>query len=224
MISNSEIVKKTKPVLEGFTTYLQVFFCLLIASFIAGVPSSIYEAASGNPLFLEYNYGEPFFKFSSESVLMSSIVLLLVFYLSASIQVGISLFCLDIYNGKGISFSTLFGSFNTLKPLAITILLTIIIAVGFMLLIIPGIILGLMYSQVYYILAEESNISVLEAFKKSEKMMKGKKWQLFTLTLRAMLYFILSVFTLFIWWIWLLPRYSVAFAGFYEELKKDFNN
>jgi len=44
------------------------------------------------------------------------------------------------------------------------------------------------------------------------------------LTLRAILYFILGVFTLFIWWIWLVPRYSVAFAGFYEELKKDFNN
>ena len=100
---------------------------------------------------------------------------MLVFYLSASIQVGISLFCLDIYNGKGINFSTLFGSFSTLKPLAITILLTLIIGVGFILLIIPGIILGLMYSQAYYILAEEPNIAVLEALKKSEKMMKGKK-------------------------------------------------
>lgn len=223
MTSNSDIIKKTKPAFEGFTTYLQVFFCLLIASFIAGAPSSIYEAVSGNPLFLELNYGEPL-AFSNESVLISSIVLLLVFYLSASIQVGISLFCLDIYNGKGINFSTLFGSFNTLKPLAITILLTLIIGVGFILLIIPGIILGLMYSQVYYILAENPDIGVFEAFKKSEKMMKGKKEQLFMLTLRAILYFILGVFTLFIWWIWLVPRYSVAFAGFYEELKKDFNN
>ena len=223
MTSNSDIIKKTRPVLEGFTTYLQVFFCLIIASFIAGAPSSIYESASGNPLFFELNYGEPL-AFSGESVLISSIVLLLVFYLSASIQVGISLFCLDIYNGKGINFSTLFGSFSTLKPLAITILLTLIIGVGFILLIIPGIILGLMYSQAYYILAEEPNIAVLEALKKSEKMMKGKKIQLFTLTLRAMLYFILGVFTLFIWWIWLVPRYSIAFAGFYEELKKDFNN
>ena len=223
MTSNSDIIKKTKPAFEGFTTYLQVFFCLLIASFIAGAPSSIYEAVSGNPLFLELNYGEPL-AFSNESVLISSIVLLLVFYLSASIQVGISLFCLDIYNGKGINFSTLFGSFNTLKPLAITILFTLIIGVGFILLIIPGVILGLRYSQVYYILAENPDIGVLEAFKKSEKMMKGKKGQLFMLTLRAILYFFLGIFTLFIWWIWLFPRYNVAFAGFYEELKKDPNN
>ena len=80
MTSNSDIIKKTMPVLDGFTTYLQVFFCLLIASFIAGAPSSIYEAVSGNPLFLEFNYGEPI-AFSSESILISSIVLLLVFYL-----------------------------------------------------------------------------------------------------------------------------------------------
>ena len=130
----------------------------------------------------------------------------------------------DIPAIKGVNFSTLFGSFNTFKPLAVTILLTLIIGVGFILLIIPGIILSLMYSQVYYILAENPDIGVLEAFKKSEKMMKGKKEQLFMLTLRAILYMILGVFTLFIWWIWLLPRYNVAFAGFYEELKKDFNN
>ena len=155
---------------------------------------------------------------------MSSIVTILILYLSASIQVGMSLFCLDIYNAKGITFSTLFSSFNTLKPFAVTIILTLIITVGFVLLIIPGIVLALMYSQVYYILAENPDIGVSEVFKKSEKMMKGKKWQLLMLMLRAILYFFLSVFTLFIWLIWLLPRYNVAFAGFYEELKKDFNN
>ena len=42
--------------------------------------------------------------------------------------------------------------------------------------------------------------------------------------LEAFLYFIAGVFTLFIWWVWLLPRYSVAYAGFYEELKKEFKS
>ena len=223
MISNSEIVENTKPILKDFTTYLQVFFCLLIASFLVQAPSSIYEVATGNPLFLKFNYGEPI-PFSGENILMSSIVTILILYLSASIQVGMSLFCLDIYNAKGITFSTLFSSFNTLKPFAVTIILTLIITVGFVLLIIPGIFLALMYSQVYYILAENPDLGVSEVLKKSEKMMKGKKWQLLMLMLRAILYFFLSVFTLFIWLIWLLPRYNVAFAGFYEELKKDFNN
>jgi hypothetical protein len=43
------------------------------------------------------------------------------------------------------------------------------------------------------------------------------------LNLEAALYFFASIFTLFIWLAWLLPRYSVAMAGFYEELKKENN-
>jgi len=39
--------------------------------------------------------------------------------------------------------------------------------------------------------------------------------------LETFLYFIAGVFTLFVWWIWLLPKYSIAFAGFYKELKKE---
>jgi hypothetical protein len=52
-------------------------------------------------------------------------------------------------------------------------------------------------------------------------MMKNNMWQLFMLNLEAILYFIAGVFTLFIWWIWLIPRYSVAYAGFYEALKNE---
>ena len=90
------------------------------------------------------------------------------------------------------------------------------------LVVLPGIILALMYSQVFFILADDPDIGVIEAFNLSEKMMRNHKWQLFMLNLEAFLYFIAGIFTLFIWWVWLLPRYSVASAGFYEELKKEF--
>jgi uncharacterized membrane protein len=77
-----------------------------------------------------------------------------------------------------------------------------------------------MYSQVFFILADDPDIGVIEAFNLSSKMMKNNMWQFFMLNLEALLYFIAGVFTLLIWWIWLLPRYSIAYAGFYEELKK----
>ena len=81
--------------------------------------------------------------------MISTLITLFVLYLSSSIQVGISQFCLDIYNGKGINFTTTFNSFDTIKPLVVTLILTVVIMVGFVLLIIPGVILALMYSQVY---------------------------------------------------------------------------
>jgi uncharacterized membrane protein len=98
---------------------------------------------------------------------------------------------------------------------------SIIVFLGLILLVVPGIILGLMYSQVFFILADDPDVGVIEAFNMSSKLMKNNMWQLFMLNLEAILYFIAGVFTLFIWWIWLIPRYSVAYAGFYEALKKE---
>jgi hypothetical protein len=43
------------------------------------------------------------------------------------------------------------------------------------------------------------------------------------LNLEAALYIYAAIYTLYIWWASLIPRYSVAMAGFYEELKKESN-
>ncbi|MDC1034837.1 DUF975 family protein, partial [Flavobacteriaceae bacterium] len=136
------------------------------------------------------------------------------------IQIGIALYCLEIYKGKNVGLETIFSRFNGFKPIIFMLIYTLIVFLGLILLVVPGIILGLMYSQVFFILADDPDIGVIEAFNLSSKMMKNNMWQFFMLNLEALLYFIAGVFTLLIWWIWLLPRYSIAYAGFYEELKK----
>jgi len=192
MISNRNLVEKTKPILKDF--YLQVFACLLLASLLPQIVLSL----------------------SPTNVLLNMVV----FCLSAYIQVGIALYCLEIYKGKNVGLETIFSRFNGLKPILFMLIYTLIVFLGLILLVVPGIILGLMYSQIFFILADDPGIGVIEAFNLSNKMMKNNMWQFFMLNLEALLYFIAGVFTFFIWWIWLLPRYSIAYAGFYEELKK----
>ena len=68
------------------------------------------------------------------------------------------------------------------KALWMNILIGLIVAVG-CLLIVPGIIFTLMYSQSNYILAENPDLTVKEAMKKSKEMMKGNKWRCFCLDL-----------------------------------------
>ena len=194
MISNRDLVEKTKPILKD--SYFQVFICIVLASILPQIISSV------SPQNLYLNIG--------------------VVWLSGYIQLGIAVFCLDVFKKGEGEFTTIFSRFNSLKPIFFITVLSIIILLGFILLIIPGIILALMYSQVFFILADDPDIGVIEAFNLSEKMMRNHKWQLFMLNLEAFLYFIAGIFTLFIWWVWLLPRYSVAYAGFYEELKKEF--
>ena len=192
MISNRDLVEKTKPILKDF--YLQVFACLLLASLLPQIVLSL----------------------SPTNVLLNMVV----FCLSAYIQVGIALYCLEIYKGKNVGLETIFSRFNGFKPIIFILIYILIVFLGLILLVVPGIILGLMYSQIFFILADDPDIGVIEAFNLSNKMMKNNMWQFFMLNLEALLYFIAGVFTFFIWWIWLLPRYSIAYAGFYEELKK----
>jgi len=192
MISNRDLVEKTKPILKDF--YLQAFACLLLASLLPQIVLSL----------------------SPTNVLLNMVV----FCLSAYIQVGIALYCLEIYKGKNVGLETIFSRFNGFKPIIFILIYMLIVFLGLILLVVPGIILGLMYSQIFFILADDPGIGVIEAFNLSNKMMKNNMWQFFMLNLEALLYFIAGVFTFFIWWIWLLPRYSIAYAGFYEELKK----
>ena len=194
MITNRDLVEKTKPILKD--SYVQVFFCLVLASILPQIITSV----------------------SPQNLILN----LLAVCLAGYIQLGIAVFSLDVYNKGEVNFTTIFSRFNDLKPIIFIIILTIAIALGFILLVIPGIILALMYSQIFFILADDPDIGIIEAFNLSEKMMRNNKWQLFMLNLEAFLYFFAGIFTLFIWWVWLLPRYSIAYAGFYEELKKEF--
>jgi uncharacterized membrane protein len=75
-----------------------------------------------------------------------------------------------------------------------------------------------MFSQVYFLILKTPEKSISELFKESALLMKGYKMQLFFLYLRFIFFLILSVFTLLIWSLWLIPQYYTAFALFYDEI------
>ena len=195
MKTNRVLVDKTKPLLKD--SFLEVFACILLASALPQIA----------------------LQFAPQNILLN----IMVICVSAYIQLGLAVYCIGLYKGDEVNYVTIFSRFNGLKPIVFILILSVVVMLGFILLIIPGIILSLMYSQVFYILADDPDIGAIEAFNKSEKMMRGHKWQLFMLNLEAALYIFAGIFTLFIWWAWLIPRYSVAIAGFYEELKKENN-
>ena len=195
MKTNRELVDKTKPLLKD--SFLEVFACILLASTLPQIA----------------------LQFAPQNILLN----IMVICVSAYIQLGLAVYCIGLYKGDEVNYVTIFSRFNGLKPIVFILILSVVVTLGFILLIIPGIILSLMYSQVFYILADDPDIGAIEAFNKSEKMMRGHKWQLFMLNLEAALYIFAGIFTLFIWWAWLIPRYSVAIAGFFEELKKESN-
>lgn len=90
-----------------------------------------------------------------------------------------------------------------------------------LLLIIPGIIKTYAYSMTYFISKDHPEYSIDACIEASKKMMYGHKWELFVLQLSFIGWFLLSILTLGIGLLWVIPYYQTTFAHYYEELKAE---
>jgi uncharacterized membrane protein len=139
---------------------------------------------------------------------------------SGPMAVGISFFALNISRNKKAELEQIFVGFNKFgKALVAYLFVALFTLLWMLLLIVPGIIAAISYSQTFFILADDENISGREAVKKSKKMMYGYKWKYFCLELRFLGWFLLSVLTLGIGLLWLIPYIQISKAKFYEDIK-----
>ena len=91
------------------------------------------------------------------------------------------------------------------------------------LLIVPGIIKFYAYAMTPYILIDNPELPANQAIYLSKKMMKGHKFDLFYLHLSFIGWFFLSIFTLGIGLLWVVPYMMTAQAAFYQDVKKEYN-
>lgn len=90
-----------------------------------------------------------------------------------------------------------------------------------LLLVIPGIIKAYSYAMTPYILVEHPELSINQAIDLSRKLMKGRKFDYFYLQLSFIGWYILSILTLGIGFLWLTPYIECAEASFYADVKAD---
>ena len=202
-MNNSEIRNVTKEILKG--NYKNVMLPFILATLLLGLAqsqdlySNVYETYGVSYVFT-----------------IGSIAL----FIQGPISIGLATYSLSIANEEDYSYNQIVAGFKYFfKALFLYLLFNISVLIGIILLIIPGVVIFLMFSQIFYITAENPQIGVIDAFKKSASLMKNKKLQYFGLFLKYMLFFILGVFTLGIWWLWLIPQAYVSFAIFYKELQ-----
>ncbi|MFA6257370.1 MAG: DUF975 family protein [Candidatus Paceibacterota bacterium] len=135
------------------------------------------------------------------------------------LQFGLAIFSLSLVRGKGVSISQLFEGFNDfIRILVAYLLMGLFVLLWALLLIVPGIIAALAYSQTFFILVDDKSISARDALRKSKSMMYGHKKKLFYLGLRFFGWFLLGVLSLGIGFLWILPYFYVTMAKFYEEV------
>lgn len=101
------------------------------------------------------------------------------------------------------------------EPNAAFIIGIVVLVIG---MIVAMIYLSLVFSQVFYILADDPHAQVFATIQRSYRMMKGNKWRLFRLWLVYFVLAIAAIFTLFIGFIFLVPYMRVCQTAFYESL------
>ena len=202
-MNNSEIRNVTKEILKG--KYKNVMLPFLLATLLISVTQSVDL----------YTYGYEDHGLSYV-ITIGSIAL----FIQGPISIGLATYSLSIVNEKEYSYTQIVLGFKYFfKALFLYLMLGISFLIGFILLIIPGFIVALMFSQIFYIMAEDPQTGVIDAFKKSASLMINKTLQLFGLGMRYFGLYILGIFTLGIWWLWLTPQMYVSLAIFYKELK-----
>ncbi|PEB54060.1 hypothetical protein CON65_06710 [Bacillus pseudomycoides] len=109
-----------------------------------------------------------------------------------------------------------------IKSFLTYLLVCIYLTLWTILLIIPGIIKSFSYAMTYFILNDHPEYSMNQAITESRRMMDGHKMDYFLLCLSFIGWFLLSIVTLGIGFLWLAPYFYTTTAAFYDEISQDY--
>lgn len=125
--------------------------------------------------------------------------------------------------GVDVKIGDMFVGFNDYGRVFVTILLqTLYIVLWSLLLVVPGIIKAISYSQTIYILKDNPELKFNGAIERSMAMMEGHKMEAFLLGISFIGWLLLGVLTLGIGMLWVTPYMNTAYAHFYDYVKEDY--
>ncbi|MFS1512286.1 DUF975 family protein [Chengkuizengella sp. SCS-71B] len=154
--------------------------------------------------------------------ILSSILSFIIQIVIIPLTVGTTWFFIELSRKQPNKLKDVFVVYSdstlALKTIGLSFLVGIFVLLWTLLLIIPGIIKSIAYSQVFYILKDKPELDVFEAIKESKRLMKGYKWKYFLLGLSFIGWFLLSAFSFGIGFIFLIPYMNTSLASFYDDI------
>lgn len=133
--------------------------------------------------------------------------------------IGTTAFFISLIENENFEAKDLFKYYHDfVKVIGVTILMGLIVMLGYICFIIPGIILTLSYSLVPIILIKKPELGIVETLKYSREKMQGHKLDAFVLGLSFIGWAILGTLTVGILYIWLFPYMQLTFTKFYLNI------
>lgn len=136
--------------------------------------------------------------------------------------VGYAKYCIEFVRGNKLEWKDVFDFIKKHFALAflVTLVVDIIVTIGSILLVIPGIIAALGLAFYREVCADNPELKVMEVIKKTWALTNGHKSDIFVLILSFIGWAILAPLTLGILYIWLVPYVMITMTLVYEELRK----
>lgn len=133
--------------------------------------------------------------------------------------IGTTAFFVSLIENENFEAKDLFKYYHDfVKVIGVTILMGLIVMLGYICFIIPGIILTLSYSLVPIIIIKKPELGIVETLKYSREKMQGHKLDAFVLGLSFIGWAILGTLTFGILYIWLFPYMQLTFTKFYLNI------
>ncbi|MEY4968592.1 MAG: hypothetical protein RLZZ261_363 [Bacteroidota bacterium] len=141
---------------------------------------------------------------------------------TGAFSLGYAAFMLRIVRRSNPDFEQIFSGFQRWGRATWTLVVYFVrVLLWLLLLIIPGIVKMIAYSQIWYVLNDQPELTAGQALKRSEELMHGHKLDYLMFGLLLVLLVLASVLTLFIGLIWIAPWVAAAQARFYVEIREE---
>ncbi len=208
----------------GLTTYVITFLLMLIpfVGYIAYIAISIPISYGFISSFIKLKRGEDvkyfgflndaFSNFGRAWAVCGHVILKMII----PIILALAFIILLVLSGINIGTSVIFTeNYNSIASFSV---LSLIALIGYIASIVYAIIKGLLYSITNYILYDNPDMTAKEIVEESERLMKGNRCQFVWLGFTFIGWMILSIFTLYIGLLWLIPYIVISIVCFYESL------
>ncbi|MEY8349148.1 DUF975 family protein [Bacillus cereus] len=159
-------------------------------------------------------------------VIESFMIDIIVIVMMGPLTLGAYYLALNTVREKAVGIRQLFKWCKEvkkfIKSILIFLLMDIYITLWTMLFIIPGIVKLFSYTMTFFILNDHPEFSMNRAITESRRIMKGYKREYFLICLSFIGWFILSIVTFGIGFLWLIPYFYTTKAAFYEKVSQDY--
>ena len=209
------------------------WFPAIVVGFLGGLLGAVMDVSYSTEIFTQtstsntdlvdqlknagvYDTVLPVFMGIGITVLVMALIHIVI---GGAVTLGYAQFFLNVTDDNDPSVGNLFSHIRRLwEGFCMQFFRGMMVMLWSILFVIPGYIALYRYAMTPYIMAENENLSVMEAITESKRIMMGNKWRLFCLDVSFLGWYLVGILTLGIGFFWITPYTEATRAAFYREI------